>query len=126
MVERKSDASELPKLETVGALPRIEDGVVVLPGGERKEFPIKVVQLVQIDDVLIVRGEGTARYAPANLWGMDTMGHVLWQVTDWPPLDNEFTELAFRDGKLIAFNFNGYRCELNPRTGYVTNVVFTK
>lgn len=105
---------------------RLLNGVVLKPDGEQVTFPIPLVQLIQLNGVVVVRGEGEGRYYSGNIWGLSPEGEVLWRITEKLPLDSEFTELHVQDGKLVAFNFNGYRCIIDPQTGNLEEYVFTK
>ena len=105
---------------------RLENGVLAVPNRSHVTFPVPLVQLIDINDVIVVRGQGRERYYPGNIWGLSSEGALLWRVTESWPLDSEFVEMELINGKLIAFNFNGYRCVIDPWTGRLEERVFTK
>lgn len=110
------------------AEPRIVDGAVATSNGQLVRLPLRIVQLVQIGDALVVRGEGEPEhgYVSGNIWGLSLDGAILWQVTKSPPLDSQFVDIEQRGNKLVAFNFNGYRCNVNPLDGAIEALIFTK
>ncbi|HVY30604.1 MAG TPA: hypothetical protein VHB79_28790 [Polyangiaceae bacterium] len=105
---------------------RIQDGVVVLSNGRRIALPLPIVQLLAAGEMIIARGRRQDRYCSGNIWGLDREGRAVWRVTDKKPLDAEFIDMELQGEQLIGFNFNGYRCSIDTRSGEVKWSEFTK
>ena len=59
-----------------------------------------------------------------NVWAFDANGNKIWEIEAMPSASlpgqaAPFTALEIRNGKIYAFNWVGYDCEIDPLTGKI-------
>ena len=59
-----------------------------------------------------------------NVWAFDANGNKIWEIEAMPSASlpgqaAPFTALEIRNGKIYAFNWVGYECEIDPPTGKI-------
>jgi hypothetical protein len=64
-------------------------------------------------NVLLLKGDGSMK------WQIEKFSHHA--EARYSP----YASASFSDGKLTAYNIEGFLCELDPETGQITNRIFT-
>ena len=98
--------------------------------GEQLEFPIRILEAIQLDDNVIVIHDYMAyeRGKPApNLVAYSLRGERVWtgqNMTESSPTDAYVGFLS--EEPLWVGNFDGFKCKIDPKTGRLLESVFTK
>lgn len=70
-----------------------------------------------------------ARKLSQNVLLLNSDGSIKWQIEKFShhveARYSPYTEASFSDGKLTAYNVEGFLCDLDPITGKITNRIFT-
>jgi len=98
--------------------------------GEHRHRPVgtKVVQVLELaPDRWLVR-EDYFRFprGRSNLYCVGRSLAIVW-AADLPSSDDSYcNDAEIRDGKLFAWTWNCFRCELDAATGHIVSKQFTK
>ncbi|EAF5665933.1 hypothetical protein ACKTFP_001969 [Listeria innocua] len=107
--------------------------------GKKIKFPKKIDEIKQNDEYVFVRLAiimNSSEYIEGednNVYAIDKMGNIVWQIKNFPPKDNlEFTcspiVLMYVDesNHLFVTDFSGRRFKVNLKTGDMQMVSITK
>lgn len=62
-----------------------------------------------------------------NLKAFNLQGKEIWTASHPTSKPNDcYTQISVNGKKLIAYNFAGYKCDLDPNTGKINQAIFTK
>jgi hypothetical protein len=101
-------------------------------GGVETMFPYEIKNAIETPYGVIVLVHYVDPKLDRNIYLVDPAGTVKWQVekfSDQPSVKEgaqPYTSIALIDGKLVAFNFMGFDCEINPESGVIIDADFVK
>jgi hypothetical protein len=94
-------------------------------------------QIIKIDDnsmVVVIKSDSKIFNNDEleilrNVFLVDKEGNVIWRVTskeDDAPFVGHFISINYKDNILTAFRWGGFKCEIDIKTGIVTDTTFVK
>jgi hypothetical protein len=94
-------------------------------------------QIIKIDDnsmVVIIKWnakifDNDELEALRNIFLVDKEGNVIWRVSskdDDAPFVGHFISINYKDNILTAFRWGGFKCNIDIKTGIVTDTTFVK
>lgn len=101
-------------------------------GSVETTFPYKIKSAIETPYGILVLVHYVDPKLDRNIYLVDPAGVVKWQVekfSDQPSVNEgaqPYTSIAFIDGKIMAFNFMGFDCEIGPDTGVIVSAIFMK
>lgn len=103
----------------------IFDGVKI-----KVKLPYPVYKVEAFDDCLVVLLIGEDGYFPINenIFGVSYDGKILWQIekVEHVNRDSPYTGMSKKDNLLLAYNWDGFDYQINPKTGKIINRKFVK
>jgi len=91
------------------------------------EYPIQ--QVIEIEDVLICRVEPPSNIVMnENVFGISRTGKMLWQVEkmDYVYQDSPYTNICYKDSKLLLSNWDGLNVIVNFKTGVIEDKEYSR
>jgi hypothetical protein len=89
---------------------------------------VRVVKVLPCaDDYIVLLDYHDASQARlwANVRRLRSGGNIVWAAS--PPSSTDiFTEIEWRDGRLVAWTFECFMIDIDPNTGRVLEKLFTK
>jgi hypothetical protein len=86
-------------------------------------FKHEIVKYLTIDNIIIVLIKGIEN---ENIYGVDKSGIIIWQIEKYDFFHGQsnciYTEIVINDNKLISYNFCGFFCTIDYKTGKVLSV----
>lgn len=96
-----------------------EGGLLI--DGEPIEIPTSVAQVLQTEDLVIVRLDPDDEYDKArNVWAFDDDAKLIWEIKRATKKGDEhyrYTNIWLDDGELWAYNWNGIAYEVDLESG---------
>ena len=92
-------------------------------------FPWPIKEVITIESVLVVRTEPDPGACDnQNVSAVDAWGRQIWIVSDreYVYVDSPYTKIAFQDGVLKLFNWDGLNVLVDPRSWKEISAEYTK
>ncbi len=107
----------------------LNNGTLVVGKARRAVvLPLPVEEVIDYDDILVVRVKPTSELTQ-NVFGIDATGHVVWQIPELPMNKLRDTYLSIRresTASVAGYYSLGFIIHFDPRTGQILSGDFTK
>lgn len=94
------------------------------------ELPDPAKEHLEIDILIVVRMDTLAKSGyPQNVWAFDQDGELRWKIDAADPSSGKsepYTSISTRDGRLWAYNWDGYTYEIDLETGAIVGKEYVK
>jgi 16S rRNA C1402 (ribose-2'-O) methylase RsmI len=78
------------------------------------------------DIILLFESPQRGYKTVGNLARVTTAGEVIWWAELTDTGTDDYVAVSIDAGRILAWSWNGYRCEIDPRTGRILSRAFTK
>lgn len=90
-------------------------------------FQYEVEKHLVIDNIIVVLIKGIET---ENIYGIDKFGKLIWQIEKHDFIQGQknciYTEISIYENKLAGYNFCGFFCIIDHKTGKLLSVEFSK
>ncbi|SRR5258706_2387480 len=99
----------------------IEHQSIRFTNGKKHSFPVEVAEVLDFEDVIVIRLAASHLTAIQNIFGLDYQGNLLWKI----PLPLSFSpqtpyvSLSRRGSYVDALNWDGHIVTLHPKKGHI-------
>lgn len=119
---RERGTNETGPCEMTQSAWRIEGAELELSAGRRLRFSEAIDKVVEVGPTLVVLLGGTT---PRNALGVRE-GKVVWQLAPTTGASGYYVNVEVRNGKLLVWDFDCLKIEVDPSDGSVLDAQFTK
>jgi len=105
---------------------QVDKSSITFPNGKRHCFTGDIAEVVEFEEILVVRLIDDPALMIRNVFGLDYRGNIVWQIpapVTFRPI-RPYVSVTPRAGYLDALNWDGHVLTLHPKIGSVIREEF--